>query len=121
MRNRRGFLLLETMLSIAIIAGGLLFVMRTYSTYKQAIERSRALLDSSLLLEERIFDLEEAGEIEACSKEGEFEDNKDYLWKIDSVPMEKSNLNLVTIGVSQKRSRTNLYRLTTYLKNASHK
>ena len=55
---------MEVMVAIVVITGGLLFVMRVYSTAKSALDRSRSLFKYSLLLEEKIFDFEERGVIE---------------------------------------------------------
>ena len=87
MSRRKGFLLLEVMISIVVITGGLLFVMRVYSTAKEALDRSRTLFTRSLLLEEKMFDFEEKGIIEEDTDHGRFTDKKDYSWEIDAVSL----------------------------------
>ena len=62
MNNKKGFLLLEVMVSIVIITSGLLFVTRVYSTARDVIKRSFVLFKSSLLLEDKMFEFEEKGE-----------------------------------------------------------
>jgi len=113
MNDNRGFLLLEVIISIVIITSALLFVTRSYSVSKQAIERSRALVKSSLLLEEEIFAFEETGEIGEGSGEGEFNDSKDYLWKISAAPA--ANLNTVTLSIFRRNNPQEIYSLYTYL------
>jgi hypothetical protein len=91
-RNRDGFLLLEIMVSIVVITAGLLFVMRVYSTAKTALDRSRTLFKYSLLLEEKMFDLEERGVVEEGKEEGHFPDDlKDYFWRVDAEPLAPQN------------------------------
>ncbi len=113
MKNNEGFLLLEVIVSIVVITSALLFVTRSYSVSKQAIERSRDLFKSGLLLEEEMFAFEEKGEIGEGSKEGEFSDNKDYLWKINAVPA--ANLNTVALSVYRRNNPQEVYSLYTYL------
>ena len=121
MRSRRGFLLLEVMVSIIVITGGLLFVMRVYSTAKEALDRSRALFKNSLLLEEKIFDFEEKGVIEEGTQSGRFTDAKDYSWQAGATPLslddiDLNDLNVVSLGVfNNKASPPDKYFLFTYL------
>ena len=72
MKASKGFLLFEVIISIAIITSGLLVVMASYSASKRAIESSQELFEASLLLEEKIFEFEERGEIETRELSGEF-------------------------------------------------
>ena len=87
MKNRKGILLLEVMVSIVIITSGLLFVMRVYSTAKTALDMSRSFFRDSLLLEEKMFDFEEKGVIEEGSDSGRFQDAKDYSWQVNTEPL----------------------------------
>lgn len=129
MSNRKAFLLLEVMVSIAIITGGLVFVTRVYSTAKYAIQRSFVMFRSGLLLESEMFEFEEKGKIESDFKDGkEFKEDKDYSWTISTTPLprdpvliQKLDLNLVTLEVSRDKDRSEgksyitKYFLTTYL------
>lgn len=119
-KDKRGFLLFEVIVSIVIITAGLLYVMRAYSSSKEAVERSRVLFESSLLLEREIFGFEEKGEIEEGSSQGTFTDFQNYSWAINATPLSRgdSNLNAVTLDVSKKEgSSITRYSLATYLKN----
>jgi hypothetical protein len=127
--NKRGFLLLEVIVSIVIITSGLLFVMRVYSTARYAIQRSSVLFESVLLLESKIFEFEEKGEIESDLKDGkQFSRESGYSWLIkteeapeDPVLGQKLDLDIVTLEVSRHRDReerksyVSKYFLTTYL------
>lgn len=113
MNKNKGFLLLEVVVSIAIITGALVFVVRAYTTAKYALQRSSVMFTSSLLLENQMFEYEEKGSIEDDYKDGrDFPDNKDYSWSISAASMDtdpvlnqKLGLNLVTLEVSRNRDR----------------
>lgn len=131
MSERRGFLLLEVIVSIVIITSGLLFVMRVYSTVRYAIQRSLVLYESGLLLESGMFEFEEKGKIERDLKDGkQFSKDSPYSWSIkteeateDPALGRKLDLNIVTLEVSRHRDReerksyVSKYFLTTYLNN----
>jgi hypothetical protein len=115
--------------SIVIITSGLLFVMRVYSTARYAIQRSSVLFESGLLLESKMFEFEEKGEIESDLKDGkQFSRESGYSWLIkteeapeDPVLGQKLDLDIVTLEVSRHRDReerksyVSKYFLTTYL------
>ncbi len=121
MRGRRGFLLLEVMVSVIVITGGLLFVMRVYSTAKEALDRSRTLFKNSLLLEEKIFGFEEKGIIGEGTQAGRFDEMKDCSWEVKAYPLslddiDLNDLNVVELDVfNNKVSPPNKYYLVTYL------
>jgi type II secretory pathway pseudopilin PulG len=109
----KGFLLLEVVVSIAIITGALVFVVRAYTTAKYALQRSSVMFTSSLLLENQMFEFEEKGSIESDYKDGrDFPDDKDYSWSVsavktdtDPVLNQKLGLNLVMLEVSRNKDR----------------
>ncbi|MFA5500040.1 MAG: type II secretion system protein [Candidatus Omnitrophota bacterium] len=129
MNKCKGFLLLEVVVSIAIITGALVFVVRAYTTAKYALQRSSVMFTSSLLLENQMFEFEEKGSIESDYKDGrDFPDDKDYSWSVsavktdtDPVLNQKLGLNLVTLEVSRNRDRKEArsyitkYGIATYL------
>ena len=113
------------MVSIIVITGGLLFVMRVYSTAKEALDRSRTLFKHSLLLEEKIFDFEEKGIIEEDTDRGSFPDEKDYRWEAAAVALatqgqDLSDICSVKLGVyydknSSSAGTLDKYYIWTYL------
>jgi type II secretory pathway component PulJ len=129
LNNKRGFLLLEVIVSIVIITSGLLFVMRVYSTARYAIQRSSVLFESGLLLESGMFEFEEKIKIGSDFKEEkQFSRESGYSWRInteeapkDPVLGQKLDLNIVTFEVSrhkdrqERKSYISKYFLTTYL------
>ncbi|MDD5173766.1 MAG: prepilin-type N-terminal cleavage/methylation domain-containing protein [Candidatus Omnitrophota bacterium] len=135
MNNKRGFLLLEVIVSIVIITSGLLFVMRAYSAARYAIQRSSVLFESSLLLESGIFEFEEKGSIESGIKSGkQFPEDSSYSWSIkteeapgDPVLGQKLDLDIMTFEVSrhkdrqERKSYISKYFLTTYLDDKKNK
>lgn len=130
MTNRKGFLLLEVIIAIAILTGGLVFVMRVYSTAKYAIQRSFVIFRSALLLESRMFEYEEKGKIRDDMNEGkDFADDRDYSWKMSAIPVGRDpvlqddlGIDTVTLEVlrnkdkEEKRSYVTVYSVVTYLK-----
>ncbi len=129
MNKHKGFLLLEVVVSIAIITGALVFVVRAYTTAKYALQRSSVMFTSSILLENQMFEFEEKGSIESDYKDGkDFPDDRDYSWSVsavktdtDPVLNQKLGLNLVTLEVSRNRDRKEArsyitkYGIATYL------
>ena len=112
-KRRRGFLLLEVMVAIVVITGGLLFVMRVYSTSKLALDRSRELFKYSLLLEEKIFDFEERGVIEEGKERDHFPDNKECFWEAAAEPLQPQSQELG--GLCSVKLDIDKYYLWTYL------
>ncbi|MDD5135754.1 MAG: hypothetical protein PHX20_01680 [Candidatus Omnitrophica bacterium] len=86
-RCKKGILLLEVMVAIVVITGGLLFVMRVYSTAKEALYRSRDLFKYSLLLEEKMYDFEERCKIEDGREHDHFPDLREYQWETVAEPL----------------------------------
>ena len=113
--------MLEVMASIIIITGGLLFVMRVYSTARMALERSHTLLENSLLLEEKAFDLEEKGAVEEGRETGRFYGSKDHSWQTNAYQLsadvsDLSDLNVLEISVFDNTvSSPDKYSIFTYL------
>jgi len=121
LNNKKGVLLMEVMVAIVVITGGLLFVMRVYSTAKEALDRSRDLFKYSFLLEEKMYDFEEKGVIEEGKKDDSFQDAKKYSWVAEASPLAlegQTMHNLCSVKLSvfdNKVSSPYKYSLFTYL------
>lgn len=120
--NNKGFLLLEVMVSVVIVTGGLLYVTRVYSTANEIVKRSRAMFEYGLLMEETMFGYEEKGEIRESTIEGSFEDPKDVFWKISPTHLPRElrlEIDEVAVEVYERKgSKVSESRsLTTYLKD----
>jgi len=118
-RSSKGFLLLEIIMAMVMIASGLLFVGRVYSIAKDVIIRSRSSFTASFLLEEKMFDLLTDPDIKARSSEGEFPDSPGHYWKSEVVPASPQDAGFfkVTVSVfdSTKRVSSDGYSLETYV------
>jgi len=123
LRNNKGFLLLEVMLAMVMVTSGLLFVGRVYSAAKGAMDRSRDLFASSLLLEEKMFDLQ-LPVAQYGADRGGFPDNKGCYWEVraSALSEEPPELFKIILGVflPSGKDSPDTYRLETYLiKNRS--
>ena len=119
--NNKGFLLFEVMVSIVILTSGILFIARSYSSSKDAIQRSADVLKASLLLESKMWEYEEKGEIGIGAWEGDFTGDESYAWSVTAIPEETIEDNnevlLVMSAVYQKeKGESSGYSVSTYLK-----
>jgi|GEM_PF-6416163 len=117
-QQRKSVLLLELMTAIVIIAVVFLFVGRAYGVSKKALKRSSNFLKISLLLEEKIWELEEKAETQAGRDSGDFSDQS-YGWKVDAENIGQSRLNLVTLEVFRKsQASPENFSVVTYFKDS---
>jgi len=114
----KGFLLFEVMVSIVIITTALLFIVRAYSVAKDSIRRSGELFKTTLLLENKLWGLDDKGKIEEGSDNGDFIEAEGYSWESNVERIEDSELHLVTITVFLARDREHTeYSMQTILGN----
>ena len=59
-----GFLLLEVLLALAVLSGGIVLVFRAFSSSLRAARTSEARFQAALLVEGRLWDLEQLGHVE---------------------------------------------------------
>jgi len=106
MRNdRRGFLLLEVVLSVSAIAVGLVFVIRSYSSSLRVTDIAQKLSQATLHLEEKLF--EQVDVMEQGIEEGDTSEkiDDDYKWFISAHPMDQDKnkkLHRVKLGVEYR-------------------
>lgn len=113
---RKGILLFEVMVSMAVISSVVLFVMRAYSGSKRSLDDSTEAIKIGLLLEDKIWELEQAESIEEASQSGDLAGG--YAWKIDSRRSEDPKLDLVTVEVFRKQgSQREKHSILTYAQN----
>ena len=116
--NKKGILLFEVMISILIVAGSLIFITRAYSSSNKASARSKELIESVFLIQEKLFEIEVQAQVEEASISGGFSNNENYSWKIDSQSLEGSKLRMVTLGLFKKdQTQDPGYQLYTYFKS----
>lgn len=130
MRNKRGFLLLEVMIAIVIVAGALIYVTRVYSTASEIVKRSRQMFGYGLLLEGKIFEFEASGIIKGMKDAGKedggaLEGHEGYFWKMSAVKLKTENpdmkleINRTKLDIYRQKNARQLeqHSLVTYLKN----
>ncbi|NQU73138.1 MAG: hypothetical protein HQ547_00305 [Candidatus Omnitrophica bacterium] len=117
LRAEAGFMLLEVIMSVLIIASGIIFVVRAYSTSLKATETARVLTKACFLLEEKLLELDIEGFKEGV-EEGEssttIEEEQHYrcnlaVWPLDDeegLKMNKVNLSVEYRKGNQGREAT---------------
>ncbi len=118
LNNRRGFLLLEVLVSITIIAVGLVYVIRSFSSSTRAIETAAHFLKSVSLIEEKLWEIEAEGSIEEGRDEGRFEEDEEYGWVLEAEGLEDIPINRLELKVEwEGPGRRQRVSIETYLWN----
>lgn len=133
-KNKKGFLLFEVMVTVAILSLGLTLILRSFTTSLSAARTSQNYMLACLLLEEKMWELEEEAEstkkITTEPSRGEFaaSNEKDkwkerFSWEIVCEDLqdeegEETSLDKATVNVAWKEGgRKREVHLTTYLVN----
>jgi hypothetical protein len=107
----KGFLLLEVVLSILMVASGLLFIMRSYSTSLKVSGVARGLTNACFLLEEKLFDMDAKGFKEGVQEgesEGRFEPGP-YIWYLQIYTMgDKKEMDKVELRIAWKKQKISI-------------
>ena len=116
--KRKGFLLLEVLISVTVITVGLVYVVRSFSSSSRAIDTATHFLKSLSLVEEKLWDLEAEGMVEKGRYDGSFEDDQEYSWRLEiegekEIPINIVNLKVEWDGPGNKQRVT----LETYMYN----
>lgn len=102
-RISRGFTLIETLIAMAILAGGIVLITNSWGGNILRIRKSKATFEMVTLIERKMTELDmkyrdNVGSIPE-EEEGQFEidgkDLKDYYWKIESQPVEIPDLSVL--------------------------
>lgn len=102
-------------MSILIVGCVLLFVTRGYSSANRALRRSEELVRVTLLMTEKLFDIETLGLGPAETSKGDFTGDKNFSWQIDSREIEGSEIRLAGLSVFNKNRKDDPgYRLWAY-------
>ena len=116
--NNKGFLLLEVMVAIVIIAAGLVFVARSYSSSRRSVERSSDVIRAINLMNAKFWEFEQVSEVKEGASGGEIEGKEGYSWKIEAGRIADTELNIVRLGIYEKsRPTVPAYSFFTYLRN----
>jgi prepilin-type N-terminal cleavage/methylation domain-containing protein len=89
LRNEKGFTLLEIIVSMTILAGGVLTLVQMFSgSINQATQADRYL--NGVYLAQQRFSQLEIDNFQSDISEGTFEDHKNYRWQLEVLPYESS-------------------------------
>ncbi len=116
--KRSGFMLLEVMLSVFIVVVGVVFVISSFITSIKAFRVSKSYLEALYLMEEKMWEYEDSGEVEDGSDSGGFEDYKNAEWSVKAEEIEDLALNETAVEVLLKEGdKKRRFRIVTYLKS----
>ena len=112
-KKNKGFLLLEVILSILVIAFGVVFVIRAYTTSLRGAEITKALTRACFLLEDKLFEVDIKGfgdGIIEGESNGVIEEDEDYNWDLAVRPLddkEQLKINAVDLNMVYIKGRYN--------------
>lgn len=97
MKNSKGFTLFETTIAVAILAGAILVVAKTWSGNSQRVKKWRINHRASILLESKMADIDRiyANQFERIPETdaGKFEGEKNFSWTLKSQKFEMPDLS----------------------------
>lgn len=117
MKRNRGFLLIEALVSLAILMIGLMFISRAFTVSLRAVAYSRYYLKATTLLEEKAIEVQSKKEIVEGETFGSFDEDKDFSWSQRISPLDAdSGLEKVELSVNwQKQRNKGVVDLVTYI------
>ena len=120
--NKRAITLLEVMITIIILSFGLTLIIRSFMMSLRASHLAKDYTIASLLIEEKMWELERVGSVEAdLDEEGEFpEPNNKFKYRLETQKKteteEAATLNNVKLTVSwQQANKSNSISVATLL------
>lgn len=126
-KEKKGFLLVEVLLTIAILAIGITTIVRSFLISLRAGKISADYVQAQMLLDNNLNLLENEGEVDSGLQfEENFQPpNEKFKFKLNTqnikVNDEKGDLNEVSASVSWSAQKTNQnISLATYLKNSQN-
>ena len=117
-KKNDGFLLVEVLVTIAILAFGLVYISRAFMNCLKAMSQVASYTLALNLAEEKLFDLEvlKKEELEKVVTIGDFPDNPGFSYKLEINKLDDSDLNNLYLEVNWKEGRkAGSYEITTYL------
>ena len=116
--SQAGFMLIETLLAVVILAVGLTLVVRSFGSSVSALGTSANYTKAMGLLEERLWELEVKGSIAPGVLTGEFsEEDGKFRWQVDASELKDLDLCETQVTVSwERRGKTQTVSIVTYLK-----
>jgi Tfp pilus assembly protein PilV len=118
LHGQAGFLLVEILLVVVILAVGLTVVLRSFGSSLDAVGTSASYTKALLLLEERLWELEAKGSIAPGTSGGGFsEENGNFRWEVKASDLAQMGLCETQVTVAwEQRGRPRAVSITTYLK-----
>lgn len=116
--GERGFLLLETLLAIVLLAVGLTVVVRSVGSSLNVLGTSADYTKALVLLEEKLWELDAKGSVVPGTFTGEFsEKNGIFRWEVTASELLEMELCETQVTVSwEQRGRPRAVSIVTYLK-----
>jgi len=106
-KNKRGFLLYDVLLALAILSIGLVTVLRSFSTSLQAVRTSRDYFKATLLLEDKLWEMERENSLPPGISRSSFPSSK-FSWKVETSAIEEEedmSLSAVKVTISWKEGK----------------
>lgn len=107
-------MLLEVILSVLIIASGVMFIMRSYVTSIRASEISTGLTKACLFLEDKLFDIDMKGFGEGVEETEDSGAEEGYAWNLIGHVDDKEKITDVRLQLAWKRHLINIATLRKY-------
>lgn len=119
-RNKEGILLYEVLLALAILSFGLVAVLGSFNTSLRAVTTSENYFRATLLLEEKLWELEmDDGFSPGVSRGGFPGEHSKFRWQVEASPIEEEGdmvLNEVKVTISwNERNKRRDMALTTWM------
>lgn len=102
---QRGFLLVEVMFTVTLLAIGMTGILRGYITAVNALKVSKDVLNALYLTEEKVLDIEQElvennGSLENLGYSSIFEGAySNFSWELKVTPIDKQPLNEINVTV----------------------
>ncbi|MDD5680591.1 MAG: hypothetical protein PHI59_05075 [Candidatus Omnitrophica bacterium] len=114
-RHKRGFMLLEVILSVFVVTVGVVFVISSFITSIKAFKASKVYLTALYLVEQKLWEYEEKGKIEEGRTSGKFDDYKDAEWDIEAKEVDDLPLYETAAAINIKDEDVKRrFKVTTY-------
>ena len=121
LRNKKGILLLEVVMAVAILAVSLTMILRSFTNSTRMIESSGDYSTAIILAEEALWGLESVT-ADAWASGGKFKDFPGYSWSQDNRIMEDLALREVGLGIEwSRRNRNYKLRIAAFLPDEESK
>ncbi|OGX22906.1 MAG: hypothetical protein A3J51_00800 [Omnitrophica WOR_2 bacterium RIFCSPHIGHO2_02_FULL_45_21] len=118
LRNRvQGFLLIEVLVTVAMLAFGLVYISRGFTNCLRAMSQIANYTTAINLAEEKIFQLQSESRPEiSLTEEGVFADNPNFNYKLEAKKLEDLELSELYLQVNWKEGRrTGSFEISSYL------